>query len=129
MATVGGTDSTGTVATPETATDPSNHFGADPDIAIVKTTNGADGLNIPVVWTYQVTTTGPGFIPAGDIEIVDDAGTPGDLGDDFSISAGDIVFSGDDDKLVGYTGNDQLDGGAGKDKLRGMAELPWGQIL
>ena len=32
-----------------------------------------------------------------EIEIVDDAGTPGDASDDFSISSGDIVFIGGDD--------------------------------
>ncbi|MEM9273463.1 MAG: hypothetical protein AAGA80_10945, partial [Cyanobacteria bacterium P01_F01_bin.143] len=42
--------------------DPSNYFGINPQIDIVKVTNGDDGLNIPlgdaINWTYTVTNTG-----------------------------------------------------------------------
>jgi len=43
-------------------TDPSHYFGADPKIAIEKTTNGRDGAFVlvgePVTWTYTVTNAG-----------------------------------------------------------------------
>ena len=45
-----------------TATDTSSYFGADPQIAIVKVTNGSDGpiliTGTTVTWTYKVTNVG-----------------------------------------------------------------------
>jgi len=45
-----------------TATDTSSYFGADPQIALDKLTNGTDGALVPVgndvVWTYKVTNLG-----------------------------------------------------------------------
>jgi len=47
---------------PATDNDPSSYFGANPQIAIDKVTNGADDLDIiagtPITWTYTVTNVG-----------------------------------------------------------------------
>ena len=83
-----------------------NPLGIDA-IDIEKFTNGVNADNpseapeiapgSTVTWTYEVTTAGPGFLAGSEIEIVDDAGTPSNPSDDFSITSGDITFvSGDD---------------------------------
>ncbi len=75
-------------------TDASNHTGLDdaPSIDVEVATNGddADVASGPLVntgstvtWTYTVTTNGAD-VPLSAITLVDDAGTPGDAGDDFS---------------------------------------------
>lgn len=70
-----------------------------PAIDIEKATNGEDaddptGPNVPVgstvTWTYVVTNTGD--VPLANVVVVDDAGTPGDTGDDF-----EPIFVGGDD--------------------------------
>ncbi len=84
------------------ATDPSSYFGADPDISIVKTTNGDDGLEIltgaAITWTYQVTNTGNVALDvnAGDtITVTDDQGVipvfvpSSDAGGDGVLSVGE----------------------------------------
>jgi uncharacterized repeat protein (TIGR01451 family) len=56
-----------------TATDPSSYFGADPQIAIVKVTDGSDGLTIitgsTVTWQYTVTNVGN--VPLSSITVTD----------------------------------------------------------
>ena len=74
----------------------------EPGIELEKLTNGHDADTVEeaplifpgdlVTWTYKVTNTGNVDFTAADIEIVDDAGTPGDLSDDFSTTTGDIVL-------------------------------------
>jgi uncharacterized repeat protein (TIGR01451 family) len=75
-----------------TDTDPSHYFGEDPEIALTKLVNGLDvggapGPAIPVggrlVWTYVVGN--PGNVPLSDIRVVDDRGTPGEVGDDVEV--------------------------------------------
>ena len=55
------------------ANDGSSYFGTNPCIHIVKTTNGGDGLNIPmgapVTWTYNVTNCGN--VPLSNITVTD----------------------------------------------------------
>ena len=67
------------------------YFGANPEIDIVKMTNGTDDL-FPVVsvgdtvtWTYNVTN--PGNVPLSNVVVTDDNGTPANLGDDFNPDA------------------------------------------
>jgi len=62
------------------------YFGANPDLSILKLTNGIDNL-CPVVavgenvtWSYYVTNTGN---VALDVVVTDDNGTVGDTSDDF----------------------------------------------
>ena len=82
-----------------TDTDPANHFGAAPAIDIEKLVNGqdADAATGPVLavgstatFTYQVTNTGN--VALANVAVVDDNGTPGLPGDDFSPSftGGDV---------------------------------------
>ncbi len=56
--------------------DPGNYIGFAPAISIVKVTNGADGLFIPVgdpiTWTYTVTNTGN--VTLSNVTVTDDQG-------------------------------------------------------
>ncbi|MGB6042205.1 MAG: SdrD B-like domain-containing protein, partial [Pirellulales bacterium] len=93
IAKVTGVDSTNT-SNMVMDDDPSNHFGQQtqgmPAISIVKTANDApdgeveliDGAE-DVVYTYTVTNTGTTFL--SDIDVIDDAGTPGDTSDDIFV--------------------------------------------
>lgn len=71
------------------------YFGAAPEIDIVKLTNGTDDLcpvlsvGDTVTWTYNVTNTGN--VALDNIQISDDAGSDGVLGDDITPTA---VLSG-----------------------------------
>ncbi len=74
----------------------------NPAIDIEKLTNGInadDPVDAPIIvagdavtFTYQVTNTGDVAFAFADVEVVDDNGTPGDLGDDLSTTSGDIVL-------------------------------------
>jgi hypothetical protein len=86
-----------------TATDTSHYFGADPIIAIKKTTNGLQATEPPgpfvdfiagdtVTWTIVVSNTGN--VPLEAVLIVDDHGTPGDPGDDFDCDFGAMAVGG-----------------------------------
>ncbi len=95
------TDGSTTPGVDVTDDDPSNHFGTEPSIAIVKTVNGDDANTAPgidvqsgaaVVWEYTVTNTGN--IAVGDVIVVDDMGTPADVTDDVTLTVLDLV-SGD----------------------------------
>jgi large repetitive protein len=77
--------------TPLEDDNPDHYFGADPEIQIVKLTNGTDndtptGPIVPVgstvTWTYNVTN--PGNEPIANVVVTDDNGTPLDLLDDFN---------------------------------------------
>ncbi|PWE18612.1 hypothetical protein DDZ18_03135 [Marinicauda salina] len=79
---------------PVSDSDPSNHFGADPQIDIEKATNGQDadsptGPNILVgdTATFTYLVTNPGNVEIENVVVTDDNGTPGDTGDDFSPTA------------------------------------------
>ena len=85
--------------------DPANYYGIDPGIAVVKTVNGenaniAPGVYVPIgdpiTWTYTVTNEGN--IALADVNVNDDAGTPGALGDDFTLTT----------PISGDTNNDGL---------------------
>lgn len=71
------------------------YFGANPDIDVVKLTNGTDNLcpvlavGEAVTWTYNVTNSGN--VALDNLIVTDDAGTDGDTSDDFSPNA---VLSG-----------------------------------
>lgn len=92
IASASGSDSLGTQVTDE---DPSRYFGAAPNIAIEKATNGFDADTTPgptiaigdnVTWTYVVTNTGN--VALSNVQIVDDHGSPGDSSDDFVVATG-----------------------------------------
>ncbi len=59
--------------------------GTDGDLPLGEDANTAPGpkakVGQEVVWTYVVTN--PGTVPLGFVDVSDDAGTPGDLSDDF----------------------------------------------
>ncbi len=105
-------DVDGNAVDPEVVTDSdlSHYWGANPVIGLEKATNGVDADDDPVLllddspitWTYTVTNTGQASLT--DVELVDDAGTPADDGDDWTLTAADLV-SGDDDD------DDELDPG------------------
>src|SRR5262249_31147155 len=97
-ATVTATSSTGQTAT---ASDPAYHRGVDTPLVVQKAVNVADPLHptpaedandaanprllavgTNVVWTYLLTN--PGTVPLTVSSFRDDAGTPGNLGDDFT---------------------------------------------
>jgi len=91
VGTARGTDTTGTVPTPVTATEPDQYFGVRAAIQIVKLTNGTNNDTPPgiqvrvgsvVTWTYRVTN--PGNVPLRNVTVTDDNGTPGNAADDFS---------------------------------------------
>ena len=98
IATAGQYTNVGTVTgTPPTggnvsASNPDNYFGTAPALKLVKLTNGTDnntptGPVVPVgstvTWTYTVTNTGN--VPLANVVIRDDAGTPANLADDFTV--------------------------------------------
>ncbi len=99
------------VVTAPGATDTDNSHYCNPDlnpgIDLEKFTNGVDAdteAEAPqimagdiVTWTYKVTNTGDVPYTFDEVEIVDDAGTPGDASDDFSTTSGDIVFDASSD--------------------------------
>ncbi len=92
--------------------DLSHYCNGDPEpgIDIEKLTNGVDAdteADAPeiapgdlVTWTYKVTNTGNVAFTMDQIEIVDDAGTPGDTSDDFSTTSGDITLDASSDTGV-----------------------------
>jgi len=73
-----------------------------PDLKLEKLTNGVDADLLEdapeinpgagVTFTYLVENTGDVDFAFADVEIVDDNGTPADLGDDISTTSGDIIF-------------------------------------
>lgn len=79
VATVEGTAVSQLVALVLVDTDPANHFGADPQIGLVKSTNGEDA-NLPpgplvtvgaaVTWTFAVTNEGN--VALSDVTVTDD---------------------------------------------------------
>lgn len=86
-----------------TATDTSHYFGADPVIAIRKTTNGLLAGQPPgpivdfnagdtVTWTLVVSNTGN--VPLEAVLVADDHGTPGDPDDDFHCDFGAMAIGG-----------------------------------
>ncbi len=79
-------------------TDDSAYYGLDPAIEIEKSVNTDDGVFVPagdpIEWTFTVTN--PGNIELSDVEVADNNGTPGDPGDDWTLTVADLV-SGDID--------------------------------
>ena len=81
LGTASGLDSTNSVPTPVTSTDPDHYFGANPAIHLVKTTNGTDNNTVTgptvtvgstVTWTYTVTNSGN--VPLKTVTVTDDQG-------------------------------------------------------
>ena len=79
LGTATGADSTGTVTAPVTSTDVDHYFGVQPDIQLVKRTNGIDSndptgalvaVGSTVTWTYAVTN--PGNVPLSGVIVTDD---------------------------------------------------------
>jgi len=96
LGTARGTDATGTVREPVTASEPDGYFGVDPRIQVVKRTNGHDNdadfklaIGSTVTWTYTVSN--PGNVPLRNVRVTDDNGTPDFFADDFS----PVFVSGD----------------------------------
>jgi hypothetical protein len=106
IATVGDYANIGTVTgngtngsggyTPLTKTDPSSYFGADPQISIVKLTNGSDTgtylVGSAITWTYAVKNTGN--VALGPPTVVDDklgaiTNYTGDIDNDSILSVGE----------------------------------------
>jgi hypothetical protein len=99
--------------------DASGYFGTGPCIHIEKTTNGGDGLNIPVgdpvTWTYTVTNCGN--VPLSNIAVTDShAGvTPayvsGDDGDNILQTTETWIFEATGTAVAGtYTNTGYVDG-------------------
>jgi hypothetical protein len=87
----------GTTTKPDT--DPSSYFGADPKIAIVKLTNGVDGYLVgldnfedDITWSYAVTNIGN--VDLVNVDVVDDAGTPGLVVDDVTVGTIGLLAPG-----------------------------------
>lgn len=91
------------------ATEEDCYFGATPEIAIVKMTNGTDDTcpdiiaGSAVTWTYSVTN--PGDIALANVVVMDDNGTPLDDTDDF---APDAVLGLDGTHNIGDVNNDGI---------------------
>jgi hypothetical protein len=76
------------------ADDPAHYFGVSPAVQIVKKVQTLFDANSPqgplvaigttVQWDYEITNTGN--VPLTGITVVDDNGTPGSPGDDFSVT-------------------------------------------
>ena len=87
------------------------YFGANPDVSIVKLTDGTDNqcpvlaVGEDVIWTYYVSNTGNIALAGVDITVTDDNGTPGNTGDDFSP---DAVLGADNVHNIGDTNNDGI---------------------
>ena len=82
--------------------DPANYFGAAPAIDVEKLVNGVDSIPTlsvggTVLFNYTVKNTGN--IALSNVAVVDDNGTPGNIGDDF-----DATYTGGD-----TNSNDLLD--------------------
>ncbi len=81
-------------------TDDSEYFGTSPAIEVDKAVNTSSGSSIfvptgsPIEWTFTVTN--PGNIELDNVEVVDNNGTPGDPGDDWTLTVADLD-SGDTD--------------------------------
>ncbi len=106
---------------PLTATDPANHFGIDPGVDVVKTTNGLDAnttygafiaTGAGVAWSYEVSNTGN--VPLADVTVVDDQGVvvscglaDGDDDGDIDLLAvgGTVTCTGTGTAIVGQYAN------------------------
>ncbi len=84
---------------------------SDPDVEIEKYVNGQTADNAPGIYvgtgsalSFTFDVTNPGTVPLENVEVVDDGGTPADLGDDTTYTIADLV-SGDTD------GDNRLDPG------------------
>ena len=81
-----------------TDTDPSNHFGVQAGVNVVKSTNGQDAntatgpiLAVGSTATFTFVVTNAGNVALGTVVVRDDNGTPGNAADDFNA----ILQSGD----------------------------------
>jgi hypothetical protein len=88
IATVTGQDLTGAAVTD---TDPSNHFGVNALINVVKSTNGQDAnaatgplLAVGSTATFTYVVTNPGNVSLATVVVRDDNGTVGTTADDFN---------------------------------------------
>jgi hypothetical protein len=96
--------------------DPSGYFGAEPAIAIDKTTNGEDGPCLlaggEVIWTYTVTNIGN--VPVSNVVVTDDQGvavscpvTELAVGESMICTAAGVVAEGDYSNLATVTAEHQ----------------------
>jgi len=85
-------------------TDSSHYLGIQPALILEKLTNGVDAdespgpgiiVGAPITWTYIVTNDGD--VPLESIQISDDNGTPGNLGDDVDICTIALLAPGNSD--------------------------------
>lgn len=97
------------------ASDLSHHFGSDPQVRLVKQTNGVGAdvppgvmLRVGETATFTYLASNVGNVPLVPTRLIDDNGTPDDLADDFFPEA---IQDGNQNNVGDINGNQLLDPG------------------